>query len=103
MAHQNKSFSFNLRGHEHRHGLDNIVHAYKTGATGDVIFFSFGCIGRMPNERIDISLGTNIVLPKGGFADNSLALEGSVPVYQDLDGIQLETDYRLILGWRLTF
>jgi len=32
-----------------------------------------------------------------------LALEFGVPLYQHLDGPQLESDYRLTLGWQYSF
>ncbi len=52
-------------------------------------------------ERIDALAGINVVIP--GLEDNRLALEFGTPVYQRLDGPQLETDYRLVAGWQLTF
>lgn len=54
-------------------------------------------------ERIDVGVGFNIDLPKTKLAENRLGVEVLVPVYQDLDGIQLETDYSLVLGWQLRF
>jgi hypothetical protein len=49
-------------------------------------------------KRSDALLGLNYV--RGGLA---LAVEGGVPVYQDLDGPQLETDWLLNLGMQWTF
>lgn len=48
-------------------------------------------------ERLDLSVGLNWVLPKG----HRLALEYQRPVWQKLDGPQLETDEVVTLGWQL--
>jgi hypothetical protein len=47
-------------------------------------------------KQFSTALGINILLP----ADNRLALEYKVPVYQDLDGPQLAEDPMLTLGWQ---
>jgi hypothetical protein len=47
-------------------------------------------------KQFSTALGINILLP----ADNRLALEYKVPVYQDLDGPQLAADPMLTLGWQ---
>lgn len=54
-------------------------------------------------ERVDALVGLNLYKPSGSLSGNRLALEFGVPVYQRLDGPQLETDYRLMLGWQLAF
>ncbi len=54
-------------------------------------------------ERVDMLVGVNLVAPDGKFKGNRLAIEAGTPVYQKLDGPQLETDYRLTIGWQLTF
>lgn len=54
-------------------------------------------------ERIDALIGLNLYKPGGTLAGNRLAVEFGLPVYQNLDGPQLETDYRLTLGWQNTF
>ncbi len=54
-------------------------------------------------ERIDALLGVNFTVPDGKLAGNRLAIEFGIPVYQNLDGPQLETDYNLILGWQFAF
>ena len=50
-------------------------------------------------ERLDIALGVNYVHSSG----NRLAFEYQVPVWQDLEGPQLETDAVWTLGWQLAF
>ena len=54
-------------------------------------------------RRLDLLLGTNFIVPNGYFKGNRLALEGGMPVYQNLNGTQLETDYKITLGWQKTF
>ncbi|MBN66073.1 MAG: hypothetical protein CMM94_00690 [Rickettsiales bacterium] len=53
--------------------------------------------------RVDALVGVNLLAQDGGLKDHRLAFEFGVPVYQDLDGPQLETDYRLTLGWQYAF
>ncbi len=54
-------------------------------------------------ERIDIVFGLNVYAPEGGLEGNRLAVEAGFPVYQSLDGPQLETDWRLSAGWNWSF
>ena len=54
-------------------------------------------------ERVDIFAGVNFIVPSGSLEGNRLAVEFSAPVYQNLDGPQLETDYRITAGWQLAF
>ena len=49
--------------------------------------------------RTDFSLGLNFTVPKG----HRLAIEYSVPVSQDLDGPQLETDDQVTFGYQYSF
>lgn len=48
-------------------------------------------------QRIDLGLGMNMLLPAKG---HRLALEASAPVYQNLNGPQLEVDWTLTIGWQ---
>jgi len=54
-------------------------------------------------ERIDLLVGFNYIQPDGALEGNRLAIEAGMPIYQNLDGPQLETDYRLMVGWQLAF
>ncbi len=54
-------------------------------------------------ERIDLLVGFNIFAPQKAFTSNKLAIEAGIPIYQRLDGPQLATDYRLTIGWQVTF
>ncbi len=53
--------------------------------------------------RIDVPLGFNWYFVDGPLYDHRLAVEINLPVYQDLDGPQLETDWVLTVGWQKAF
>ena len=63
----------------------------------------------VPTARADLSgrksvkgfAGFNLYKPKGAFSGNRLAVEIGWPLYQDLDGPQLKSDYSLTIGWQL--
>lgn len=48
-------------------------------------------------QRIELGLGMNYLLPARG---HRLAVEASIPVYQNLDGPQMETDWTVTVGWQ---
>jgi hypothetical protein len=54
-------------------------------------------------QRIDLLVGLNVVVPDGTFRGQRFGIEGGVPVWQDLHGPQLETDWRLVAGWQYAF
>lgn len=54
-------------------------------------------------NRIDLLFGINLIASEGKLHDNRLAIEVGLPIYQYLDGPQLEMDYRLTVGWQLVF
>lgn len=54
-------------------------------------------------ERLDLLGGVNLVVPSGPLKDHRFALEAGAPVYQDLNGPQLETDWILSVGWQKAF
>lgn len=51
-------------------------------------------------ERADLVIGANFVVPGGLLKGQRIALEASKPVYQHLDGPQLETDWVFTAGWQ---
>lgn len=53
--------------------------------------------------RLDVGLGLNFLVNKGILAGHRLAVEFALPVYQSLEGPQLETDWVLTLGWQKAF
>lgn len=48
--------------------------------------------------RLDVAAGLNVLLPHGVFEGLRFAVEVSMPVYQSLDGPQLETDFSVMFG-----
>ncbi len=50
--------------------------------------------------RLDIPVGINLYAPSGALAGHRLAAELYLPVYQSLNGPQLETDWMLMVGWQ---
>jgi hypothetical protein len=47
-------------------------------------------------------VGVNVYIRKGLLKATRLAIEGMVPIYQDLDGPQLETDWIVTGGIQYT-
>lgn len=62
-----------------------------------------------PAENAALQDGTTLALAPGmsldipGLAGQRLALEVGIPVYQDLDGPQLERDWTVRAGWQWTY
>ena len=54
-------------------------------------------------DRLDAILGFNLVGTKGPFKGHRLAADVRLPVWQDLNGYQLETDLVATLGWKVSF
>lgn len=54
-------------------------------------------------DRIDIGAGINLAGQHGVIKGHRLAVEILFPVYQDLNGPQLETDWTLTVGWQKAF
>ena len=55
---------------------------------------------RRAGRRINLLLGINLYGRNGLVKGHRLAIEFGVPVYQSLDGPQLEMDYSLTAGWQ---
>ena len=51
-------------------------------------------------ERVDLFAGVNLVGQTGDLRGHRLAFEVGAPVYQDLNGPQMETDWTLTVGWQ---
>lgn len=52
--------------------------------------------------RVDLPVGFNWYFSGGVLSGHRLAVELSLPIYQDLDGPQMEMDWALSLGWQKT-
>lgn len=54
-------------------------------------------------ERIDLFGGVNFIVPEGPLKGHRFALEAGAPIYQDLNGPQMETDFQITFGWQKAF
>ena len=51
-------------------------------------------------DRADLLFGANMIGQRGVICGHRLAAEFGVPVYQRLNGPQLETDWTVTIGWQ---
>jgi hypothetical protein len=51
-------------------------------------------------EQIDLKFGLNLIVQTGWMRGHRLAIEGGIPLMQDLNGPQMEMDYTLTVGWQ---
>jgi hypothetical protein len=60
-----------------------------------------------PNRRggtqLDIGFGVNLYAPSGSLKGSRLAIEFDLPLYRNLEGPQLETDWQLTVGLQSSF
>ena len=56
---------------------------------------------RRGGERLDLLLGMNILFPEVMELENHFGIEVGLPIYQDLNGPQLESDYSFFVGWQI--
>jgi hypothetical protein len=54
-------------------------------------------------DTIDLGVGLNLWASEGTLRRNRIAIEALWPVFQDLNGIQLEKDFTLVVGWQWAF
>jgi hypothetical protein len=54
-------------------------------------------------QRLSLSLGLNSVIPNGALKGHRFSVEATLPVYQDLNGPQMERDNAVIVGWSKAF
>jgi hypothetical protein len=54
-------------------------------------------------ERLDAIFGINFYVPSGILKGHRIAVDLRLPMWQDLNGYQLETDSVLTLGWQMAF
>jgi hypothetical protein len=57
---------------------------------------------RRAGKRVDLLLGFNLFGTSGVLRGHRIAVEAGVPIYQNLDGPQLQTDWRATLSWNFT-
>jgi hypothetical protein len=54
-------------------------------------------------ESTELSIGSNYLFTRGPLEGHRLAAELSLPIWQSVNGHQLETDWTLVLGWQKAF
>lgn len=54
-------------------------------------------------DRIDLILGVNLLAPSGTLKGHRIAVDLRLPLWQDLNGYQLETDSVITIGWQKAF
>lgn len=54
-------------------------------------------------EFLDLGAGINFYIPEGPLKGHRAAIEVLFPVYQDVNGVQLERDWTLYAGWQWSF
>lgn len=54
-------------------------------------------------RHLDLFIGLNLYVPRGTLKGNRLVIEGGLPIYQYLEGPQLETDWQLNIRWTDAF
>jgi len=54
-------------------------------------------------ETLTLSGGVNFLVTNGALQGNRFAIELGVPVWQDLNGPQMDTNWTLTAGWQLAF
>ena len=55
------------------------------------------------SECINLILGINLLKPTGYLEDHRLAFDLRLPLWRDLNGYQLESDFALTFGWQKAF
>ena len=51
-------------------------------------------------DTINLYFGLNLAGQTGLLRDHRLALEAGIPIHQDLNGPQMESDYVVTIGWQ---
>jgi hypothetical protein len=54
-------------------------------------------------EMIDVSVGANYLVQSGALKGHRFGVEATLPIYRDLNGPQLETDWSITAGWQYLF
>ncbi len=52
---------------------------------------------------LDAGFGVNFQVAEGALSRNRLGVEVVVPIYQDVNGLQLARDWMLVVGWQYAF
>ena len=71
------------------------------GPAGRSVTTAFG--ENYGGEVLEAIIGANFIIPSGTLKGNRLAADLRLPLWQDLNGLQLETDWTLTLGWQFAW
>ncbi len=88
------SLRMNGRIWENVHGADPDI---------DPTFDAEGDPGRQGGRRVDLLFGANFFVPKGMFKGTRINVEAGIPIYEDLNGPQLSTNWLLSAGLTYSF
>jgi len=58
---------------------------------------------KQSGARLDLLLGLNFYIPEGMFKGNRFAIEGGIPLYQNIAGPNMAVDWLISVGWSFTF
>lgn len=84
------------------HGLQkNVGQAPPFAPTRRTVTTAFG--ENYGGEQAGLRLGINFLGEEAGSKGHRFAAEIDVPLYRDLNGYQLETDYTFTIGWQKAF
>lgn len=59
--------------------------------------------GNYGGQRVDAMIGANFLIPSGPLSGHRLGLDLRYPLYQDVNGYRLGTDYTFTAGWQCAF
>ena len=54
-------------------------------------------------NRLDVAISSNVIVPTGALIGQLLAIEFTLPIYQNLTRTQLKNSWKLALGWQYAF
>ena len=54
-------------------------------------------------NRLDFAISSNVIVPIGALIGQLLAIEFTLPIYQNLTRTQLKNSWKLALGWQYAF
>lgn len=92
----NYAYTGQLRGIQ-----DNVSRENQNPMVNRIIPTAFG--ENYGGESLDVLFGVNCYVPKGTLKNHRLAMDVRLPLWQDLNGLQLERDFSLTIGWQASY
>ena len=90
------SFRLELNSWEDYEGHDDIIHNSR-------LMVPTADNDRRAGTRLDAHLGFNYLFTDGFLCGHSIGLEAGMPIYQNIEGPNLETDFIVTIGWQYRF